>query len=94
MNNTANTNILSDEVIAADLLVASKKSITSYAAALAEAASPQVRELLKKQLAQAITMHERVFNYVANKGNYLAYDLNSQLQMDLQNAQRIIDTIQ
>jgi len=93
VNNTADTNILSDEVVANDLLVSGKNGITTYAAALAEASSPQVRKLLQKQLTQAIDMHERVFNYLANKGYYLAYDLNSQLQIDLQNAQKIIDTM-
>jgi similar to spore coat protein len=52
--------------------------------ALTETASPEVRNILKKQLGDAINMHERIASYMINRGFYNAGNLQAQIQADIQ----------
>jgi len=84
---------LTDQVIAADLLNYAKAGVKSYASALTEAASPEVRSVLKKQLNEAISFQEQVSSFMMRKGWYNAYDINAQIQSDLQQSQNTISQI-
>ncbi|MGI5902339.1 MAG: spore coat protein [Desulfitobacteriia bacterium] len=84
---------LSDQIITGDMLNSTKMSIKSYAGALTEAASPQVRDLLKRQLDDAIESQEKIFRFMEKKGWYKPYDMNSQIQSDIQNSQKVINQI-
>jgi similar to spore coat protein len=86
LENVTGTNKLTDQIIAADLLNSAKTGVKNIAVALTEASTPEVRGALKKQLNDAITAHENVFNYMSTKGWYNAADVNEQLRMDIQNA--------
>jgi similar to spore coat protein len=86
IENLTGTNRLTDQIIAADLLNSAKTGVKNIAVALTEASTPEVRGALKKQLNDAITAHENVFNYMSSKGWYNAKDMNEQLRMDIQNA--------
>jgi similar to spore coat protein len=88
--NTIKSN-LTDQIIAIDMLNASKSGIKSCAAALSETATPQVRTVLRKQLDQAITGHETLTNFMMSKGWYDAFNPTNQIKMDLQNAQTALN---
>ncbi len=85
------TDKLSDQVIAADFLNSAKAGIKGYAAALAEASTPEVRNTLKMQLNDAISTHEQISNFMISKGWYHAKDINEQLKLDIQNAQKVMN---
>ncbi len=77
---------MSDQIIAADLLLASKTAVKSYAIAIAEAASPEVRNALKRQFDDAVNMQEKISNYMIENGYYEPYNVQEQLRMDIQAA--------
>lgn len=81
---------LTDQVIASDLLIASKSRVWNYASALTETTSPQVRAVLRKHLEDAIEIHEQVFAYMMEKGWYNAYNPQQQIQLDLTNAEHAL----
>ncbi|MFP7474248.1 spore coat protein [Niallia taxi] len=66
-----------DELITTELLVSAKATVRTYAVALTETASPEVREVLKKQLDKAIDSHAKIANYMMKNGMYYAHDLNA-----------------
>jgi similar to spore coat protein len=82
---------MTDQVIAQDLLNSIKTGIKSLATALTEAATPDVRQVLRNQLNDALNMHEQFTNYMSGKGWYDAYNLSRQIEMDLQNAQTTLN---
>jgi similar to spore coat protein len=77
---------LTDQTVAADMLIAAKGSITGYAIALTETVSPQVRTMLRKQLDQSITAHEQITNYMTTKGWYNPFNIQQQIQIDIKAA--------
>ncbi|WHX48225.1 spore coat protein [Paenibacillus woosongensis] len=91
MKNTTGMNAMTDQVVAADLLIAAKSGIKNYAAALSEAATPEVRNVLCDQLSKAVNLHEQIFNYMKDNGYYNAYDPDQQIQMDIQNADNALN---
>lgn len=78
---------LTDEVIAMDFLISAKSGVRNYAMAVTECATPEVKAVLMKQLEEAIDTHEQIMNYLMNRGLYHPYNLNEQIQLDLQNIQ-------
>ncbi|WP_066620502.1 spore coat protein [Clostridium magnum] len=74
---------MNDQVIATDFLIAAKSGIKNYAAALSETASPEVRNTLTRQLNDAISMHERITNYMMDNGYYHAYNPQEQFKVDM-----------
>lgn len=83
------TEEISDQVIVADLLLAAKNGVRTYAYAITEAHSPAVRSVLKRHLDDAISFHQQVADYMTNKGMYYPHDLEKQIQTDLANAQSV-----
>ena len=81
------TAVLTDEIIATDLLMAAKTGVRDYAMALTETATPAVRETLHRHLDDAIAAHEQIFQYMLDRQWYNAYDVSKQVQLDIQNAQ-------
>ncbi|WP_047154404.1 spore coat protein [Aneurinibacillus tyrosinisolvens] len=86
MENITNTGAMTDQVIAYDLPFASKFGTTSYAKAITEAATPEVREILRKHQEENIAMHGKVTTYMVNKGYYHPYNVKEQLQLDMKKA--------
>ncbi|PZE21679.1 spore coat protein [Paenibacillus xerothermodurans] len=82
---------LTDQVLATDLLFAAKTGIKSYALALSEAATPEVRQVLHDQLEETIAMHGRVTSYMMNKGWYHPYNANEQIMTDMKYAQSALN---
>lgn len=76
---------LTDQVIAMDFLITAKSGVRNYAMAVTEAVTPEVKEALMRHLEEAIDMHERIMTYMLQRGLYHPWNVNEQIQMDLQN---------
>ena len=94
IQNIAGMGDMTEQVIASDLLIASKSAIKNYAAALAEATTPQVTNTLRRQLDDAINSHQRISTYMMNRGYYNAYDPPSQIGMDREASDKVMDIVQ
>lgn len=79
-------NTLTDQVLATDLLLSAKNGVRNYAVAVTEAVTPEIRETLEQQLEQNIDLYEQISSYMIERGWYQPWQLNEQLQMDLNNA--------
>lgn len=84
LQNVAGMGSMTEQVVASDMLIAAKSGIKNYALALSETATPQVRSVLKRHLEDAISMHEKVTNFMLSKGYYPAYDPQQLIKNDLQ----------
>lgn len=84
------TDKLTDQVIAMDFLNAAKTGIKTYAIALSETSSSEVRDTLRKQLNDAIETHKGITDLMIEKGWYHAKDIQQQIRMDIQNAQNVL----
>ncbi|GIO12704.1 spore coat protein F-like protein YraD [Cohnella xylanilytica] len=82
---------LTDQVVATDLLIAAKSGVRNYAMAATEVATPEIKAILAKQLDEAIDLHERIADYMIQKGWYHPWDVKEQLRLDLQNARTALN---
>ncbi|AFI30727.1 spore coat protein [Bacillus sp. A053] len=73
-----------------DLLGFAKTSVRSYAIAITETATPQLRNVLVKQLNAAIQLHGQVYRYMYQHGYYPSYNLSELLKNDVRNANRAL----
>lgn len=80
---------INDQIIANDLLAGVKAGIKATASAITESATPQVRQTLESQLNQGIRFHEQLTQYMMHKGWYKPYDVPGMIQGDLQQTQRV-----
>lgn len=87
VENLTGMNTMTDQVIAYDFLITAKTGVKNYAIALTEAATPEARAIIRKQLEESITTHEQITAYLMKKGWYQPYNVPAQIQLDLQNAQ-------
>ncbi|GAA3729201.1 hypothetical protein GCM10022378_17270 [Salinicoccus jeotgali] len=71
-----------DELIVHEMLVSSKSAVRAYSVALTETISPEVRDVLRRQLTQAINQHSRIADYMVEIGAYHPYDLKKQVKQD------------
>lgn len=77
-------NKLTDQVLAMDFLITAKSGVRNYAMAVTEAGTPEIKSVLMKHLEEAIDTHERIVTYMMEKGWYHPWNVNEQLQLDLQ----------
>lgn len=91
IQNMAGVGDLTEQVIATDLLISSKNAIKSYAAALAESTTPNVRNVLKKQLDESIKAHDKISTYMMNKGYYNAYEPQAQISKDREASDKVME---
>ncbi|WP_426332719.1 spore coat protein [Paenibacillus silvae] len=82
---------LTDDVIAMDLLINAKSGVRNYAMAVTECATPEIKQILMKQLDEAIDSHEKISNYMVQQGLYHPYHISEQIQLDLRNIQTATD---
>jgi spore coat protein CotF len=73
---------LADTTLAMDLLLRSKEGVRNIAVALTEAASPDVRILLRNQLMQGIAMHQEITELMINKKWFHPHELSEQYKLD------------
>ncbi|MCL6589260.1 MAG: spore coat protein [Firmicutes bacterium] len=93
LENMTGMNVLNDQTIANDLLIAAKTGVRNLACAITETASPQIRQMLKRHLDDAVDTHTKVFNYIADKGWYDAYDVDALLQQDLKRSRTVLEQL-
>ncbi|KAB8126976.1 spore coat protein [Gracilibacillus oryzae] len=74
---------MTDQVIATDFLISTKTAVRNLSFALTESVTPEVREALQKQLSYSIEAHEKISQYMMEKGYYHPSDLDEQLSIDL-----------
>jgi similar to spore coat protein len=78
---------LTDQVIATDLLMASKTAVRNYSLAITETATPEIRQTLINHLEDAIDTHRKLSKYMMEKGFYHPQDTQKQLEVDLRAAE-------
>ncbi len=71
---------------ALEFLLTVKGTVRNTAAALTECTTPDVRMLVRKQLFQALDMHERVSDFMMKKGWFHPYNLGEQFGVDIESA--------
>jgi len=81
---------MTEQVIATDLLMASKTAIKNYALAITETATSEVRITLVQHLDDAIELHRRISMFMIDKGYYFPNDTEKQLQIDLSIADKAL----
>lgn len=81
---------MTEQIIATDFLMAAKSGVWNYAVAISETATPEVREVLRRHLDNAIDTHEKILNFMVEKGYYNVYDPQEQLKMDITNADTVL----
>ena len=85
--------ILTDEVIAMDFLMNAKSGVRNYAMAVTECTTPEIKQILMKQLDEAIDSHEKISNYMVQHGLYHPYHIPEQIQLDLKNIQTAMNIL-
>lgn len=75
---------LADTTMSMAFLLNAKNGVRNCAIALTEAASPEVRTVLRNELNSAILMHEAIYALMIKKGWFHPLDLDKQFQMDLE----------
>ena len=91
LQNIAGLGDITEQVIATDFLISAKAGVQNYAVAISETVSPQVREVLRKQLDTAIRTHEKIFRYMQKKGYYNAEDPAEQIKIDMNAAENVLN---
>jgi similar to spore coat protein len=84
-------NTMTDQVIASDFLITAKSGIRNYSMAITETASPEIKAVLHKHLQEAIDTHEQITGYMMERGFYHPYNVNEQIQLDMQNIQTALN---
>jgi similar to spore coat protein len=84
IQNIAGMGNITEQIIASDMLMASKAGIKMYALAITEASTPSVRATLKKHLEIIIQGHEKITDYMIDQGFYYPEDPETQIEMDLE----------
>ncbi|WP_062047287.1 spore coat protein [Bacillus sp. JCM 19034] len=80
-----------DSAIALDLLITAKEAVRNYSIALTEAASPEVRTVIRNQMEAAIDYQNEVKELMIQKKWFFPYDVSEQQLLDLKAAQTAID---
>ncbi|WP_139070050.1 spore coat protein [Bacillus sp. FJAT-27225] len=75
---------------AGDLLAMSKTLVRNYGIGITEVATPQLRRTFQNHLTKAVKGHERIYNYMYQRGLYQSYDLGKLLQNDVTLARKAI----
>ncbi|MGG0719718.1 spore coat protein [Robertmurraya massiliosenegalensis] len=88
MNNLMKTimgmGAMTDKVIATDFLVSTKAGMRNLAFALTETTTPELRTAMRDELRKAVQTHERITNFMIERGIYHPHDLSQQLEVDMQ----------
>lgn len=82
--------MIDDMAIATDLLLSAKAGVRNLAIAITETATPSVKKLLRRELDNAIDTHDKIAQYMIKNEMYHAYDLDEQMEHDLEKADNAI----
>lgn len=81
---------LTDASLALQFLLAAKNGVRNCAFAIAETASPEARALLRRQLSEALALHEEIGQLMIDKGWFHPYQLSEQFQLDMLSADTVV----
>ena len=84
---------LVDTTMSMGFLLNAKNSVRSYALALTNAVTPEVRTVFKNELNSAIRMHELISKMMIEKGWFHPGNLEKQFQMDLESSQTAVQIV-
>ncbi|MDF2647144.1 MAG: spore coat protein [Paenibacillus sp.] len=87
---TRNEKDTETEFFAGSLLGMAKTLVRNYAIAITETATPNLREVLTKQMVSAVQLHGNVFYFMLERSYYPSYDLDQLLANDVKNAQQAL----
>lgn len=73
---------LADVTLASDFLIRAKQGVHNLAIALTETSTPEVREVLKAMLTQAISLHQETADLMISKKWFHPYELDEQYKLD------------
>lgn len=79
-----------DASLALDLLLNAKMGVRICAMAIAETASPEVRTVLRRQLTEALALHEEVAALMMKKRWFFPYKLSEQYDLDMTSADTVV----
>ena len=85
-NSNLGVTVIDDLAIASDLLITAKAGVRNLAVAITETATPSVKKLLRRELDNAIDLHDKIAQYMIKNEMYHAYDLDEQMNHDLEKA--------
>ncbi|MFD2614925.1 spore coat protein [Paenibacillus gansuensis] len=88
--NALNMPETADMTFAMDFLIRAKEGVRNTAIALTEAASPDVRALLRSQLREGLAMHQEISELMIRKKWFHPYELSEQYQLDQQSAKNTV----
>jgi len=91
IQNLAGMGDMTEEVIAADFLITAKEMVRKYAMAVTESFTPAVREMLARQMNDAVVMQGKIADYMVAKGYYPADDPGEQLRQDIKAAGTVME---
>lgn len=89
-NNTGRIE-LDDQLMATEFLLSTKAAVRNLAVAITETATPEVKQILRRELDIAIDTHDKIAQYMIEKEMYHAYSVPEQLGQDLKNADKALD---
>lgn len=81
---------LADASFALDFLLAAKNGVRNCASAIAETASPEVRAVLRRQLAEALALHAEIAHLMMEKGWFHPYQLDEQFGLDMLSSDTVV----
>lgn len=81
---------LDDQAIATDLLLSAKAGVRSLAVAITETATPEVKKVLKRELDNAIDLHDKLAQYMIENEMYHAYNIEEQINHDLEKGKKAL----
>lgn len=81
---------LADASFAMDFLLRAKNGVRNCAFAIAEVASPLARDVLRRQLVEALALHQEISELMIRHGWLHAHDLNKQYQLDMLSADTVV----
>ncbi len=83
--------LLDDLAIATDFLITAKAGVRNLAVAITETATPDVKKILRRELDNAIYLHDKIAQYMIDNEMYHAYDIDEQIKHDLKKADKALD---
>lgn len=82
---------MTEQLIANDFLLDAKTAVRSYAIAISEATTPEVRAVLRSHLESAIDSHERILKYMMSNNYYHVHNPQEQLIVDKRTAKTVLN---
>lgn len=82
---------MTEQVIATDFLISAKTGVINYAMAISETVTPEVRDVLRRHLDNAIETHEKIASYMMKNGYYHVNNPREQIRVDMEAADTVLD---